>query len=463
MKSMQYFKEGVMQSEQPVQSVQPTLSSTLNRKAKQYSKEYSKRFKRSETPDERYEKLQTKELGYPVHRNFQRKRYGSSSKGRNPELDNSKLEQIQLRKRMQNDKVKINLAKKNTQENPIVIDGVPYEIDYDDKRFRDVLQNLFIRRNGVQYEWFKEERGYKHWVLYRTDQFEVKTVETSSIFYLNTCKSKLVPTHFRYLHYRGDNSEDVEFPVNVTTCFLMFSGIRFKKKSNIRITPEEEQNISQDAINTSKQIDKSSSTSLQNGSTPQFYKSSNAKVIDFVGTFAGAKFEVHSHFPKDFSTENAVKMDGMFYNAELLGDVNLPEDFSTENVVSMEYMFSRAFLGEGVKFSKGFSTENVFTMEGMFYACSLSSNPFSEELGNNNFFNTKNVIDMSEMFNAAHTMTKNFKLPIGFNLNSIDYSKHMFYGGSLGIQFYIKDKTNTQIVDILKECGSQGKPVDEAL
>ena len=87
-------------------------------------------------------------------------------------------------------------------------------------------------------------------------------------------------------------------------------------------------------------------------------------------------------------------MDGMFYNAELLGDVNLPEDFSTENVVSMEYMFSRAFLGEGVKFSKGFSTENVFTMEGMFYACSLSSNPFSEELGNNNFFNTKNVIDI---------------------------------------------------------------------
>lgn len=68
MKSMQYFKEGVMQSEQP------TLSSTLNRKAKQYSKEYSKHFKRSETPDERYEKLQTKELGYPVHRNFQRKR-----------------------------------------------------------------------------------------------------------------------------------------------------------------------------------------------------------------------------------------------------------------------------------------------------------------------------------------------------------------------------------------------------
>ena len=67
-------------------------------------------------------------------------------------------------------------------------------------------------------------------------------------------------------------------------------------------------------------------------------------------------FEVHSHFPKDFSTENAVKMDGMFYNAELLGDVNLPEDFSTENVVSMEYMFSRAFLGEGVKFSKGFTS-----------------------------------------------------------------------------------------------------------
>lgn len=452
MKSMQYFKEGAMQSTQPVQSTQPTLSSTLNRKAKQYSKEHSKHFKMGETLGERYEKLQTKELGYPAHRNFQRKKYRSFSQGRNSELDNSKLEQIQLRKRMQNDKEKINLAKKNTQENPIVIDGVPYEIDYDDKRFRDVLQNLFIRRNGVQYEWFKEERGYKHWVLYRTDQFEVKTVETSSIFYLNTCKAKLVPTHFRYLHYRENNPENIEFPVNVTTCFLMFSGVRFKKKSNIRITPEVEQSFSQ-----------GTNTSQQSTSTSQFYKSSSAKVIDFVGAFAGAKFEVHSQFPKDLSTENAVKMDGMFYNAELLGDVNLPEGFSTENVVSMEYMFSRAFLGESVKFPKGFSTENVFTMEGMFYACSLSSNPFSEELNNSNFFNTKNVIDMSEMFNAAHTMAKNFKLPVSFNLNSIDYSKHMFYGGSLGIQFYIKDKTNTQIVDILKEWGSQGKPVDEAL
>lgn len=459
MKSMQYFKEGVVQSEQPVQSVQPTLSSTLNRKAK----DYSKHFKRSETPDERYEKFQTKELGYPAHRNFQRKRYRSFSQGRNPELDNSKLEQIQLRKRMQNDKEKINLAKKNTQENPIVIDDKSYEIDYDDKRYRDVLQNLFIQRNGVQYEWFKEERGYKHWVLYRTDQFEVKTVETSSIFYLNTCKAKLVPTHFRYLHYRGDNPENIEFPVNVTTCFLMFSGVRFKKKSNIRITPVAEQSISQDTTDTSNTAVKSSSTSQQDSNTSQFYKSSSAKVIDFVGAFAGAKFEIHSQFPKDLSTENAVKMDGMFYNAELLGDVNLPEGFSTENVVSMEYMFSRAFLGESVKFSKGFSTENVFTMEGMFYACSLSSNPFSEELNNSDFFNTKNVIDMSEMFNAAHTMDKNFKLPVSFNLSSIDYSKHMFYGGGLGIQFYIKDKTNTQIVDILKEWGSQGKPVAETL
>ena len=74
-------------------------------------------------------------------------------------------------------------------------------------------------------------------------------------------------------------------------------------------------------------------------------------------------------------------------------------------------------------------------------------------------FNTKNVIDMSEMFNAATAQVRNFKLPKSFSTENLIYTKRMFYSGALNIQFYKNNKTNKQIIEILKEYGSQGKPL----
>lgn len=362
---------------------------------------------------------------------------------------------------MLNAKVNITLAKKTPPEDNVIIDGVEYHVDYEDKRYRDLLQNLYASRTGIRYEWFKEERGYKHWVLYNTEQFEVKTEQTENISYLNTCQSKTMPKQINFLHYRNreftdEDNAKLEFPINLTSCFLMFKGTRFNNT-----TPSH----TFDAPNTT-----------------------TSKVIDFIGTFSHTVFKYGSQFPKGLDTSNAVKMDGMFYSAELRGKVKLPEDFSTVNVVSMEYMFARAFLNDELIFPKGFSTENVFTMEGMFYASTLMGNPFdlcdqdlsNQELHNQEFynqefhksntseiidsseevcFNTKNVIDMSEMFNAATTQVRNFKLPKSFSTENLIYTKRMFYSGALNIQFYKNNKTNKQIIEILKEYGSQGKPI----
>lgn len=371
------------------------------------------------------------------------------------------LETVQRRKRMLNAKVNITLAKKTPPEDNVIIDGVEYHVDYEDKRYRDLLQNLYASRTGIRYEWFKEERGYKHWVLYNTEQFEVMTEQTENISYLNTCQSKTMPKQINFLHYRNREFTDednikLEFPINLTSCFLMFKGTRFNNT-----TPSH----TFDAPNTT-----------------------TSKVIDFIGTFSHTVFKYGSQFPKGLDTSNAVKMDGMFYSAELRGKVKLPEDFSTVNVVSMEYMFARAFLNDELIFPKGFSTGNVFTMEGMFYASTLMGNPFdlcdqdlsNQELHNQEFynqefhksntseiidsseevcFNTKNVIDMSEMFNAATTQVRNFKLPKSFSTENLIYTKRMFYSGALNIQFYKNNKTNKQIIEILKEYGSQGKPI----
>lgn len=142
------------------------------------------------------------------------------------------LETVQRRKRMLNAKVNITLAKKTPPEDNVIIDGVEYHVDYEDKRYRDLLQNLYASRTGIRYEWFKEERGYKHWVLYNTEQFEVMTEQTENISYLNTCQSKTMPKQINFLHYRNREFTDednikLEFPINLTSCFLMFKGTRF--------------------------------------------------------------------------------------------------------------------------------------------------------------------------------------------------------------------------------------------
>ena len=282
--------------------------------------------------------------------------------------------------------------------------------------------------------------------MYNTEQFEVKTEQTEDISYLNTCQSKTMPKQINFLHYKNreftdEDNAKLEFPINLTSCFLMFKGTRFNNT-----TP-------------------SHTFDVPNTTT--------SKVIDFIGTFSHAVFKYGSQFPKGLDTSNAVKMDGMFYSAELRGKVKLPEDFSTVNVVSMEYMFARSFLNDELIFPKGFSTGNVFTMEGMFYASTLMGNPFdfsNQEFHKSNTseiidrgeevcFNTKNVIDMSEMFNAATTQVRNFKLPKSFSTENLIYTKRMFYSGALNIQFYKNNKTNKQIIEILKEYGSQGKPI----
>lgn len=195
------------------------------------------------------------------------------------------LETVQRRKRMLNAKVNITLAKKTPPEDNVTIDGVEYHVDYEDKRYRDLLQNIYTSRTGIRYKWFKEERGYKHWVLYNTEQFEVMTEQTEDISYLNTCQSKTMPKQINFLHYRNREFTDednikLEFPINLTSCFLMFKGTRFNNT-----TPSH----TFDAPNTT-----------------------TSRVIDFIGTFSHAVFKYGSQFPKGLDTSNAVKMDGVF-------------------------------------------------------------------------------------------------------------------------------------------------------
>lgn len=327
--------------------------------------------------------------------------------------------QKELRKKLEERTIELNrlnlitLAQHHLVENPIFLGNKNYAMDYDDAGYRDLLKTIMEKYCKKPYAWFKEERGFKHWVLYREDLFEISEIDVGGIIFMNGSGIT------RFLHYKGTG--EIEFPINASSHFFMFKNSRF------------EYTFSSD--------------------TSHFYKSNTKYVIDFIGTFSNARFSGVKSFPENYDTSNANKMDGMFYRTEFLGGSGLPKNFNTNGAVSMSYMFFGAFLNSDFKLPETFSTVNVFNMEGMFFDCYLSNCI----LGKN--FNTSKVINMCSMFNGAKTDNKNFKLPETFSTESLIYSKHMFYAGALGIQFYTRDKTNKNIVQILKKWGTTGEPL----
>lgn len=334
------------------------------------------------------------------------------------EVQRELLEKVTNRKEFLNQTVRISLAKQQFQESPITFGTQSYILDYESSEQRNLLKMIAEKVSGKSYAWFKEERGFRHWVLFRTDLFETQTLNCCNIPFINE------EIEITYLHYKGDG--EIEFPINLSSCFFMFNHINFSKLRK----KDKEHN---------------------------WYSGTTENVIDGVGVFYAAKFSGKSNFLKLFNTANMVKMDGMFYYAEFTGNATLPESFSTVNTVSMSYMFCRAFLNEAFTFAESFSTAKVFDMSWMFCDCDFLGNPF---IGCKTF-DTSIVIDMSHMFDSTSVCSCNFKLPENFNTDNLIYSKNMFYGKSLGIQFYRKNKTNKDIIKILKEWGIIGIPVQK--
>lgn len=61
----------------------------------------------------------------------------------------------------------------------------------------------------AKYNWFKENTGEKHWVLYNTEMYEI----TKN----GNCKRL-------YLHYKEDSNLAPVTPINMTSCYCMFVG-----------------------------------------------------------------------------------------------------------------------------------------------------------------------------------------------------------------------------------------------
>ena len=83
-------------------------------------------------------------------------------------------------------------------------EGRSYTLNVNSKEERERVKNEINANSLTEYEWFKEKRGKKHWVLYNTEMYEIIGVSNKYLHYKELCS--IVPT----------------IPINATSCRYMF-------------------------------------------------------------------------------------------------------------------------------------------------------------------------------------------------------------------------------------------------
>lgn len=327
--------------------------------------------------------------------------------------ENSKSANVDKLKRFRFVKAMKEHLERFSKNEIITLEGKSYVMNYDDQRYRDCIRVVFWKYLQKPYDWFREERGSKNWVLYRTDLFCVKSVNSNSFDFMSLLGSGDMSTVklIHYLEYKGDYVNEVEFPINMSSCFLMFRNKRFNQETVF--------------------------TDNNNGNLEN--------VFDTVAMFFNSTFSKGYCLTESLCPYNSINMNGMFYGAMFKEDSALSETFSTEKVFSMSYMFYKTHLHDDFVLPETFSTGNVIDMSRMFSNSYFCGNILLSKAN----FCTENVLDFEEMF-AYSKFVGRLILPENFTLKNAVYTRHMFFGSNVVMEFSLRSYTNTEIVNVLK-------------
>lgn len=81
------------------------------------------------------------------------------------------------------------------------LDGKDYCFNVNSEKERRRVKEEINANSLVQYDWFDEETGEEHWVLYNTEMYEIKDF---------------------HLHYKESSDLAPVIPINATSCYGMF-------------------------------------------------------------------------------------------------------------------------------------------------------------------------------------------------------------------------------------------------
>lgn len=188
------------------------------------------------------------------------------------------------------------------------LEGRTYSLNVNYKEERERVKEEINVNSLTKYDWFKEETGKNHWVLYNTKMYEVEKI---------------------YLHYKEDSNLVPIIPINATSCYDMFYGCKSLTQLN-----------------------------LSNFDTSQ--------VINMSGIFSACTALTQLNL-SNFNTNNVSAMSGIFNCCYKLTQLDL-SSFDTSKVVYMDNMFSHCKSLTQLDLSN-FDTSEVYRMDDMFYDC----------------------------------------------------------------------------------------------
>ena len=214
-----------------------------------------------------------------------------------------------------------------------------YSLNVNSEEEREVVKEEINSNTLAKYNWFREESGKRHWVLYNTEMYEVK--ETL--------------THDKYIHYKENSNLNPVIPVNATSCYYMFYGCY--KLNQLDLSNFDTSNIT-DMCGMFKECKSLSQLDLSNFGTSQ--------VTDMCGMFSGCIALAQLDL-SNFDTSSATDMSHMFCDCSKLTSLDL-SNFDTSKVTTMSHMFTNCYNVKQLDLSN-FDTSNVFDMSAMFFKC----------------------------------------------------------------------------------------------
>ena len=316
-----------------------------------------------------------------------------------------------------------------------------YSLNVNVEDERERVKEEVNSRSKHLYDWFKEDTGNKHWVLYDTEMYSVKYDSIGQWRYLNYREENALTQMDGALaqnsHIIGNSAGTLNaFPtiqINATSCRKMFYGC--KSLENIDLSRFDTKNIVTMCCmfmncKNLKQLDLSGfSTGNVREMTHMFFRCSSLEQVNLSGLdthnveYMGQMFYGCESLKQldlnSFNTEKVLYMGEMFSNCKSLKQLDL-SNFNTEKVVIMQYMFNDCSALEQLNISN-FDTKCTSFMDGMFWGCTrlsdldISSFDMEEKVGTRGMFGYCNVLKHLKV-NHSFSPVPEMSLPKGVKI-----------------------------------------------
>lgn len=252
---------------------------------------------------------------------------------------------------------------------------------------REKCVKEILEVTGKHYDWYKEITGNKNWILYDTEQYEVRNYD--DIEHLVFGRYLLDAETF--LCVRKDFKGKLHLPINSSTCSFMFVDSNVHE---IDLTEFDTTNV----VNMDYMFLKadlgdrlkvnSSTTTQDNGADRNILTFNTEGVTSMSGMFKDCKVK-HLDL-SSLRTHNVTDFSDMFYNCDSLIDLNVD----------------------------GFDTSNAEDFNGMFHGCHKLTQL------NVKHFNVNSVLHMSYLFSGCRRL-KVIDLE-GWNFSQVRDANEMF-------------------------------------